>query len=99
MNDGIVQVLTILGGLSGIAAVVNAILSRRKIGADAAAVLTQAASGLVGDLTKRIATLEERQRKQEVLNREHRKWDAIVVDHLKGAGIVVPEPPTLHVDD
>lgn len=97
-QNGIVQALTILGGLSGLAAILNAFWSRKKAPADAAAVLTTAASGLVAGLQSRIDELERRQRKQEALNREHRKWDALVVTHLKQVGIVIPEPPNLNAD-
>lgn len=97
-TDVMVQLLTAIGGLAGLGSVANAFYSRRKAPADAASILTNAASGLVHDLTERIGVLEDRQRRQEVLNREHRRWDAEMVMRLKSAGIDVPEPPTLNVD-
>lgn len=98
MDDVLIKILTIAGGLSGIAAVINAVISRRKVGADAASVLTQAASGLVTDLQAQIDELKAWKRGQNHLLAEHRKWDSIVVRHLKDAGIDVPEPPSLTPD-
>lgn len=98
MDDTLVKILTILGGLSGIAAVINAVISRRKVGADAASVLTQAASGLVSDLRREVDDLKAWKREQIRLNTQHRAWDSLVAAHLKDAGIDVPEPPSLTPD-
>lgn len=99
MDNSLVQVLTVAGGLSGIAAVVNAVISRRKVGADAAAVLTNAATGLVTDLQAQIDELKAWKREHTRLLIEHRRWDAVVARHLKDAGIDVPEPPPTTVND
>lgn len=99
MNAAIIQLLTVLGGLSGIAAIINAVLSRRKVGADAASVLTQAASGLVADLQKQIDAMKTQLREQSALLAEHRVWDKAVARQLRDAGLPVPDPPPLSPND
>ncbi len=94
-----VQLLTLVGGLGGVAALLNAIWSRKRAPADAASILTKAASGLVLDLQKRIDVLEKRQRRQETANREHRKWDIALVLSARAVGIEAPDPPSLNPDD
>jgi hypothetical protein len=98
MDDILVKILTILGGLSGMAAVINAVVSRRKVGADAASVLTQAASGLVSDLRREVDDLKAWKREEVQLLDAHRRWDRLVAQHLKDAGIDVPDPPPLTPD-
>lgn len=97
-GDTVLQLLTLLGGGAGIGSVITALFSRRKLSADTAKVLTDAASGVIRDLQEQIDDLKEWKREQVKLNREHRLWDADVVAHLKSAGITVPEPPTLNVE-
>jgi len=111
--DNIVAVV-LAAALSGLAgAMVNGLVNRRKLGAEAAKIITDAAAGVVQtmkadreDLLKRIATLEKQVagwRRQRRADRDaamlHAAWDTIAIELLAKRGERLPPPPPLYAPD
>lgn len=109
-NTWVTILAAILG--SGIfAAVVNAVAGRRKLGADATKVITEAAGGVVErledenerlslrvtHLEQEVADLKERDRVQRDLLLVHAGWDHLAIDQLRLAGITIGTAPPLTV--
>lgn len=91
-------------------AVVNGLFQRRRLGADATRIITEAAGGVVADVRKDNAELRERLRnaearidEQERMEdelrdslRDHVEWDRTVANVLAEHGITdIPPPPPL----
>lgn len=83
--DPIVQILLSAGGATVLAAIINAIMNRRKLSAEATEIITKAAAGTVENVMKdnaelrvrvaasdtRIRELEKAQELHDVREREH----------------------------
>lgn len=112
-TDTAVQLITASGGGALLLAVVNAIISRRRSGADATSVLTGAATQLVEDtqaqahklaerledLENEVSKLQRQARANRRLLEMHARWDEQVVAELHKRGIEIAAPPPLHPDD
>jgi len=107
----IIQLLVATGAASVVGAVVNGYLNRRKLGAEATQIITQAASGVVerlevenARLSTRVTHLEEAMARQRVDVENHRMvlqlhaaWDHMAMKHLIIAGDTgLPEAPPLY---
>ena len=109
-SDFVVQLLgsVVLAAIAG--AVINGIINRRKLGAEATEIITKAASGVVerleAELTRvntdnarlreRIQTLEVREETDRAVLQLHAAWDHLAVQALTKAGITdLPQPPPL----
>lgn len=104
MNDGFIQFLAVLGGLSFLSTPIVVLLQRRKIkaeasktGADAAAVLTESAISVLNEVRTEAkglrAELGEARAEIRALRRHLTKVESI----LRVAGLEVPEfawPPS-----
>lgn len=110
-GDVVVAVLGTLGVGSVLGAVVAAIASRKKLGADATKIITEAAAGVVTDLRAelgrseakmermRLAFVEEREAWRRVLQL-HVAWDSIAIAKVNallpvGSEPLPPAPPLL----
>jgi hypothetical protein len=108
--DVVVQLLgsVVLAAVAG--AIINGIINRRKLGAEATEIITKAASGVVerleaeltrvtGDNTRlreRIQTLEIREETDRAVLQLHAAWDHMAVQRLMECGITdLPQPPPL----
>ena len=107
------SVLQILGSvaLGGVlVAVINGLFSRRKLSAEATAVIARAASGVVERLeaentrvlgtsialSSRVAVLEAEARQRQRYLLVHEMWDREAVVRLRSAGVLdITEPPPL----
>ena len=90
-------------------AIVAGFFNRRKLGADATQVLTDAASGVVQrleeenkriiasnrDLAKRVSDLEQEMRKMTAAITVHQDWDRRAARKLRANGIQIEDPPPL----
>jgi hypothetical protein len=108
-SDVVVQLLgsVVLAAIAG--AIINGIINRRKLGAEATEIITKAASGVVerleaeltrvnGDnrrLRERISTLEYREETDRAVLQLHAAWDHLAVQKLQELGINLPAPPPL----
>jgi hypothetical protein len=108
-SDVVVQLLgsVVLAAIAG--AIINGIINRRKLGAEATEIITKAASGVVerleaeltrisGDnsrLRDRILTLEAAEDADRAVLQLHASWDHLAVERLLEAGIEMPMPPPL----
>lgn len=108
---GASAVATVLG------AIIQGVINKRKLSAEATSIITQAAGGLVKDLqtdngrlraeNARSSLREERsrgsvRRRDEAFRRVldgHVRWDKLVVEALRQAGIQLPDPPELYLPD
>lgn len=67
----ILQALAALGGLAGIAAIINAVMGKRKIGAEATEIIERAAAGVVtrleGEIQRKDARIDELQTREDEL--------------------------------
>ena len=112
--DGSSTWVTILAAILGsgiFATVINAVAGRRKLGADATKVITEAAGGVVERLEKENARLisrvdlleaemdelKDRERQQRELLLVHVGWDHLAIDQLKLAGVIMGSAPPLTV--
>lgn len=106
--------VTILAAILGsgiFAAIVNAVAGRRKLGADATKVITEAAGGVVerlenenerlslrvSNLEGEVNDLKERDRIQRDLLLVHAGWDHLAIDQLRLAGLTIGSAPPLTV--
>lgn len=69
--DPIVQILLSAGGATVLAAIINAIMNRRKLSAEATEIITKAAAGTVENIMKDNASLRERLVALELRIREY----------------------------
>lgn len=100
------------GVITAIGLIIKARPEAKKIGADAAQVLTTASTDLVQRMAAqmekmqtRIDTLEakvdaqeEREEKQERRLIIHEQWDRKVAERLRDLGEPIPDPPPLYPD-
>lgn len=117
--DGGIEVSTLLmslatavggiGGLTGIAALVNSKTERFAKKADATEAITQAATALVGPLQQEIGRLsgrvevleaekdrrDAREREEANLRAVHEQWDRDTIAAAEAAGITLTPPPPL----
>ena len=108
--DVIVQLLgsAVLAAIAG--AIINGIINRRKLGAEATEIITKAASGVVerleaerariagerDQLLERVRALEIREETDRAVLQLHAAWDHLAVEALTRAGISdLPQPPPL----
>lgn len=111
MTDTWIQILAALGAGGILTAAVNGYLNRRKLGAEATKIITDAAASTVKDvrednarLRARVETLEQREDSWEIERKAwrdvlmlHAAFDHVVVQRLKDAGITdLPDPPPLY---
>lgn len=94
-GSAIVTILVSLFGAGTIGVIINALISRRKIGADATQVITQAAASLVSSTTGRLEAVERELTAIRSSARKHEAWDRQVVRQLRAAGLEVADPPPL----
>lgn len=109
-NTWVTVLAAVLG--SGIfATVINAVAGRRKLGADATKVITEAAGGVVerleaenerlsvrvSILEQQVGDLKERERVQRDLLLVHAGWDHLAIDQLRLNGIQFGDAPPLTV--
>lgn len=91
-SAAIVQLVVALVGGGTIAAVINAIMARKKLGADATKIITEAAAGVTADLRKEVDRLRMRsdrlqqqiddcERREERWERERREWRDVLALH------------------
>ena len=108
-SDVIVQLLgsAVLAAIAG--AIINGIINRRKLGAEATEIITKAASGVVERLEaersriandnvvlrERVAALEAREEADRAVLQLHAAWDHLAVQKLAELGIELPAPPPL----
>ncbi len=108
--DIVIQLLgsAVLAAIAG--AIINGIINRRKLGAEATEIITKAASGVVerleAELTRvsadrerlieRVHTLEIREEADRAVLQLHAAWDHMAVQRLAEFGITdLPQPPPL----
>jgi hypothetical protein len=108
--DVIVQLLgsVVLAAVAG--AIINGIINRRKLGAEATEIITKAASGVVerleseiarvtrdrDNLQERVRSLEIREETDRAVLQLHAAWDHMAVQRLAEFGITdLPQPPPL----
>jgi hypothetical protein len=106
--------VTILAAILGsgiFAAVINAVAGRRKLGADATKVITEAAGGVVErlenenerlslrvtHLEQEVGDLKERDRVQRDLLLVHAGWDHLAIDQLRQQGVMIGSAPPLTI--
>ena len=96
----VVTLLTSVTGAGVIAAVVNGLINRRKLGADTTKVITEAAASLVGMTQGRLDTLEKEMTEVRKALRIHEPWDREAVKKLRSADppIDILDPPPLYPD-
>ena len=108
MNSaGLLQLLGSVGATTIFVAVINGVINRKKLGAEAVKVVSDAASGLVERVERdnerlrlREANLE-RFREESMLEKEewrrvlqvHAAWDALVIAAVHGANPPITLPP------
>lgn len=109
-SDVLVQLLgsAALAAIAG--AIINGIINRRKLGAEATEIITKAASGVVERLEaerarianenvilrERVTALEAREDADRAVLQLHAAWDHLAVQALARAGITdLPQPPPL----
>ncbi len=104
-----VTIIAAVLGSTVMAAVVNALAGRRKLGADATKVITEAAGGVVerlehenGRLQQRVQRLElevDDMKRQRHIWHEllliHAGWDHLAIEKLRAAGDEVGDAPPL----
>lgn len=102
----IIQILTSLGIAGVLGAVVNFLLSRRKLGADASKVITDAAMALVNSTQARLDELETFKKERENYDNQlrarlarHEMWDNKVYAALTKLDPEFPieSPPSLYI--
>lgn len=102
--SGLVQILVAVGASGVIGAIVNGFLNRKKLGADATKIITDAAASVTDTMQKRLNNLEirEDQRDAEEINwrltlAEHAAWDRRIVAQIRllHPEIQVEDPPSL----
>ncbi len=109
-SDVVVQLLgsVVLAAIAG--AIINGIINRRKLGAEATEIITKAATGVVerleaeltrvtGDnarLRERVNSLEIQEETDRAVLQLHAAWDHMAVQRLAEYGITdLPQPPPL----
>jgi hypothetical protein len=102
-------VFAAVGGTAGIVSFIKARPEAKKIDADAAKIIQETSAELVktvresvredmAALKARVADLENKERAQEIRNRQHVRWDDDVVRRARDHGIPVADPPPLYPD-
>jgi hypothetical protein len=102
----IIQILTSLGIAGVLGAVVNFLLSRKKLGADASKVITDAAMALVNSTQARLDELETFKKERENYDNQlrsrlarHEMWDNKVYAALTklDPDFPIESPPSLYI--
>lgn len=104
-SSGLVQVLVAIAASGVLGAVINGLVNRRKLGADATKIITDAAASVTDTMQKRLASLESKEDErdaEEVAWRFtlaiHAAWDRKAIDIIRTAipSADIDDPPPLY---
>lgn len=98
------QIVTAVFGSGLLTAVVTAVFNKRKLSADAAKLITDAAASVTNTMSKRLQELEAKEHLRELQEdnfrlrlERHEEWDRMLVQRIRliDPTMQIPDPPSL----